>query len=509
MRKKSGRAQQNVSPRLISAIGFPLLSGLALLLSFPKFAYFPLAWVALIPYLDFCVRKRRVSELLIGHLLFTALYFGGILYWIPRVLVFYGGIPWSGSLPVFLLMILLLSLVFVSFTALTQWIGRYSEDTAIWMTPGIWALAELLRNYYPFNGFPWASLGYSQFPYKLILQSLDIGGVYLLSASIVTVNAGILFSLRRKSWRTALFVTLFFGMLNLYGVYRLHFWDLKPTGVVQVGLVQGNIELSRDREYYAQKYFEDVPRLFDRAVESGARWVILPEAQNPYYFPSDFYFKVFWEQKVRLSETYLLFNATRVSEEGSNYFNSVHLLNPEGKLVYQYDKAHLVPFGEYLPVSALLDSFEPLVAEVSSFTPGTSRTLGKVGGVPFATLICYESIFPELSRDFVERGAGLLVNMTNDLWFGDTAAPIQHFQMAAFRSVETRKSMLRVANSGVTAIVNPYGEVRSMTKLFSEAVVREAVQSNQYKTLFVQFGHGPLIAFIIVLGVIGLISRNR
>jgi apolipoprotein N-acyltransferase len=205
-----------------------------------------------------------------------------------------------------------------------------------------------------------------------------------------------------------------------------------------------------------------------------------------------------------------MFNSASFDESGvPGYFNSAHLLDREGRAVYRYDKNHLVPFGEYLPWAGILGFAEALVAEVSGFKAGEASETGTLDGLKFGTLICYEAIFPELSREAANNGANLLVNLTNDGWFGRTSAPSQHLQMAAFRCIENRKPMLRAANSGYSAAIDTKGVVQARTKLFEETLLLVDVTVNSERTLFGFVGSWICIAIIILSIGIFTVARTR
>jgi len=445
-----------------------------LALAFPPLSIFVLAWVGLIPYLHFLSRRPGWGKTLLGHLLLAFPYFGGILYWIPQVMVTYGGLGWPTALGVFFLLLLLLAVFLFPFTFLTRLVAARSEAQALACAAGFWLLMEVIRNYYTVNGFPWGLLGYSQYPYYWIIQIADIGGVYLVSFLIVLVNASLVALFRFRAFKfVALSVTLMLAA-NLYGMYRAYVWKPHKSTAVQAAIVQANVELAGDKEHYAAKYFEEMPAAYRRAVQSGANWVIFPEAQNPYFFTQDFYYRSFLTRLVASTKVPLLFNSTAV-ESDTRYYNSAFLLGPAGKVDYRYDKMHLVPFGEYVPAKNWLDFVDPLTHEVSAFTPGKEHRLGQTGDLKFATLICYEGIFPEIAREFQKRGAEIFVIITNDAWYGRTAAPEQHLQIGAFRAIENRRMILRAANSGYSAIIDPLGRFRRRTELFkSDLIIGDA-----------------------------------
>ena len=487
-----------------------LISGTALWLSFYS-PLFPLAWVALVPYLYFLLKRPAWKWVLIGHGLLVLTYLGGVLYWIPQILVVYGNLSWVVALPTFLLMLITLGLVLLPFSLLTRWVAEKSVSVALLCVPGFWLLTELCRNYFLLNGFPWALLGYSQYPYSWIVQVADVAGVYLVSVLVMFGNAAFLGALWFKSFRPLVLFTVMFLVANLYGAYRVNYWQPDSGSVLKVALVQPNIGLSEGREHYAGKYFNTLAGYYQQAANEGAQWVIFPEAPNPFLYEQDFYFTSFWKRQTATHGAYLLFNTSLVETDPElHYFNSAVLLGPQGEEVYRYHKTHLVPFGEYLPLANWLGLFfEPLVQEVGGFSPGQELRVGDVSGTRFATLICYEGIFPELSRECVRQGAEVLVIITNDSWYGRTAAPTQHLQMAAFRAIETRKPLLRCANSGYSVVINSLGQQGQKIGLFEEGVIITEIAGNNYRSIYSYTGEWINITLVGVTLLLALGARFR
>ena len=476
--------------------------------SFSGPPFFLLAWVALIPYLTFLLGQPSFRFLLLGHLLFSVPYFGIVLYWIPRVLMVYGKFDVLTAGGLFALMLLVMSLYLLPVSLLGRWgAGRWGR-AFLAAFPGLWLLTELARNYYLISGFPWALVGYSQAPYSALIQVADVGGVYLVSMVVVGGNAALLAFIRARTAAPLLLFLPFFLLVNLYGIYRLHLWSPSPSIAVRTALVQPNVELFQDQEHYAVKYFETLPQFYREASESGAGWVIFPEASNPYLFREDFYYTTFWQRLVSEQGSQLLFNATLL-ERGppDRYYNSAVLLNPQGQEAYEYRKTHLVPFGEYIPAKSWLEPFfEPLIGEVSEFTPGDSLMTGAIDGGRFGTLICFEGIFPELSRELSRQGAQILVNLTNDAWYGRTAAPDQHLVMASFRAIENRKPFLRAANSGYSAFVDPWGRTEQSLGLFQEGMMLGIVVGNRHTSVYSLAGEWINIALSGALAVAVLLA---
>jgi len=476
-----------VSERSGTSLILPILAGVAVALSFPKVSLVFLAWVGLIPYLWFLVRKPSWPQTILGHLLFSLPYFGGVLYWIPRVMVVHGGFGWPLALLLFLVLLLGLAVFLFPFTLLVRLVASRSAGQALVCAPGFWLLTELIRNYFAVNGFPWGLIGYSQYPYFWLIQVADIGGVYLVSYIVVMGNAAVLAGLRLRRWKyLAVFATILV-LANGYGIYRAYFWRAAKQPEMKVALVQPDIGLAENTEHYATKYFEVLPGYYRRAAAAGADLIIFPEAQNPYFYPRDFYYRTFLERMVASDPAHLIFNSS-FEESDSRYFNSAFVLGREGKAVFRYDKVHLVPFGEYVPAAHWLTFFEPMVREVSSFTPGDGFKVARVGSIPVGTMICYEGIFPEIAREFQRQGAQILVIITNDAWYGRTAAAEQHLEIAAFRAIENRRFLLRAANSGYSAIVDELGRFRSKTKLFEEGLLQAGVSPIAGRSIYFYAG---------------------
>jgi apolipoprotein N-acyltransferase len=392
-----------------------------------------------------------------------------------------------------------LSIVQLPFTLLTRWLASRSRTIALASAPAAWILAEGLRTYFPVGGFPWGALAYSQYPYRWITQLADLGGVFIVSYLVVLGNCAVASLLERRKWVCPAF---FFGIFlagNGYGIYRVHIWNPPKEVSLKVSLVQAGIELQGTRDYYAQTYFERLPGYYSQGVEEGSDLIVFAEAPNPFFFGQDFYFTTFWQKTVRQFGVPLIFNGSSQDEGSEKYYNSAYLLNSEGAPVFRYDKVHLVPFGEYLPYGQILGFAAPLVQEVGGFSPGEPPLeLGRVGGVPFAILICYEAIFPSLTRSAVQAGAQVLVNITNDAWFGRTAAARQHLEIAAFRALETRKPVARCANTGFSAVIHADGRISQLSELFQRGVLSGEIHPNSLRTFYSNFGDWPIISFIML-----------
>jgi len=186
------------------------------------------------------------------------------------------------------------------------------------------------------------------------------------------------------------------------------------------------------------------------------------------------------------------------------YYNSALLVDPSGKVSGRYEKVHLVPFGEYVPLRKLLSFLEPLVESVGNFAVGRSGKPLAMHGAKIGLLICYESIFPDLARKRVLAGADILVNITNDAWYGRSSAPYQSFSMAALRAVETRRSLIRAANTGISGFVDPVGRVVEASPIFETLSLSSQVPILTGKTIFALFGYlfAPVCLALFMLNLV-------
>jgi len=205
------------------------------------------------------------------------------------------------------------------------------------------------------------------------------------------------------------------------------------------------------------------------------------------------------------SGSYLLMGY--VAMAGESVSNSAALIDQRGNIVSRYDKMHLVPFGEYVPLKRLLFFAEKMVQQVGDFTPGTSYTISSLDGRGISTVICYESIFPGLVREFVRRGSELIVVITNDGWFGESSAPFQHLRMGVVRAVENRRWVVRSANTGISAIIDPYGRIVAQTGIGVRTVLDGVVQYRTDRTFYTE--HGDVFAYLNVVAVIVAAVRVR
>jgi len=242
------------------------------------------------------------------------------------------------------------------------------------------------------------------------------------------------------------------------------------------------------------------------AAKASPDIVIWPETAVPFSFEDPTGMDMLGEV-ARSADTDLMTGIASFTKKDGGYVgrNSAVLVSPEGKIIGRYDKLHLVPFGEYVPLQKLLPFVRKMTTGIGDFVPGEGPDLMGDHGWKFGTAICYEVIFPELVREFPDEGADFLVSITNDAWFGRSAAPYQHFAMAGFRAVENRRTLVRAANTGVTGVIMPNGAVSARTGIFTEGYVIRDIPLVTEKTFYTKYG--DVFAYLCLLGALAIAGR--
>lgn len=288
-----------------------------------------------------------------------------------------------------------------------------------------------------------------------------------------------------------------------------------PEKTIKIAVVQGNIP--QDKKWEPSFQNEVISIYKDLTNEVVRRdfpeLVVWPETAVPFIFsepsapPKDMNEKLSSDliEFVREIHTYLLFGSIkRVSEKGEQYFsNSAFLLNKDGKVTYIYDKIHLVPFGEYVPLRSILFFIDKITVGIGDYRPGKDIKRAIVPSGNFSTLICYEIIFPGLVRRSVKDGGDFIVNITNDAWFGKTSGPYQHFSMAVFRAIENRKPVIRAANTGISGFIDTKGKIIAQTPLFERLAISTEIGLNDKKTFYTRFGD-LFVYFCLIISILGL-----
>ena len=423
-----------------------ILSGLALILSFPNFNLNYLVFIGFVPLFFALENKSPQKAFLISYICGFVFYLG-TLCWLYHVTVI--GL---------IILFLYLAVYFGIF-------GIVINRFGILAAPIAWVILEYLQANIPIMGFGWTLLGYSQYKNLPLIQIADFSGVYGVSFVVMMVNAGIYRSLRakRSNLKLLAMTVLILAISYAYGFFRLN--ERHDVNSIKISVIQGNIpqELKWDPEaqdMIIQKY----TALTKMAGLDSPDLIVWPETSFPEFFEID---RDMTDKILNLSKeikTPILLGVN--TEKDSKYFNSAAFVSSEGKTMGIYNKIHLVPFGEYVPFSNKFPALHNLIlGQLGEFTPGKEFKLFTLTPSPFtqtykfATLICFEDIFPELARRFVKNGARFLVVITNDAWYGKSGAAYQHAASSVFRAIENRVPVIRSANTGYSCFIDSRGRI--------------------------------------------------
>jgi apolipoprotein N-acyltransferase len=509
-----------------ASLFWAVISGIALALAFPTPDLHPLVWVALVPLL-LALRGASAWRCWWAGFLAGFVWRAVSLYWITHVMVNHGGMSVPVGIAVTGLLAVWMALNTGLFCLLVPYAWRRGAFGAA-LLAAAWVALEYLQTLLPF-GFPWSLLGYAAGRTSLLMQGADLTGVWGLSFLAVFVNVAL--AQRLVDGRRALpQVTLAAAAVLLLGAYgAAHLATAPqlgdaPAAVVapplRVAAVQGNVEQGRVWAPDAlRSILQNHVRLSLEAVERDADLIMWSESSVPIRggLQGDPSTRAMLEQFARQHDTPLVVGSPHfeTGADGDAWVtNAAFLLRADGTWAARYDKVRLVPWGEYVPVSWLFRFVAPLVEAIAGFRRGAvdqPLLADPASGVPpFAMAICYEIVFPDHVRRQVMRGAQFLATITNDAWFGDTFAPYQHFSMARLRAVETRRYLVRAANTGISGMVDPWGRVLDVSELDQEALTLATIYPLQGHTPYVRWGDAwaRLCVLLALLGA-GLAWKSR
>jgi apolipoprotein N-acyltransferase len=363
------------------------------------------------------------------------------------------------------------SLYFVLFSFVLKYIlnkKNPSSFSLIFLTASIWVVCEFIRAYL-FTGFGWNQLGYSQFLNLRLIQIADFSGVYGVTFLIVLVNVfikDIILSLKElisynKRAVVSKALLSFVCLVMVLAVYA--YGDIKsnnklPQNTIRISVIQGNIVQHQKWEpFYRDMILQKYIRLSGMASIDKPALIVWPETALPGYLEEYNLYKQV-NDFIKDINIPVLIGAPRLDSYDDSYYNSAVLFSQQGKIVNVYDKIHLVPFGEYIPLKNVF-SFLYRYYEIANFSKGEIYTIFDLDSTDFGVLICFEDAFESLVRTFVSRGADFMINITNDAWFYDSAEPRQHLSASVFRAIENRISFVRAANTGISGFIDPYGRI--------------------------------------------------
>ncbi|MBL8190487.1 MAG: apolipoprotein N-acyltransferase [Acidobacteria bacterium] len=521
-----------MSDNLLRHSAMAVLSAVLLLLSFPNFELDYLAWVALAPLLSVLaqgVSLRRAAAL--GWLT-------GVLFtffaenWIAHSMVYFGGVATVIAYAVAFFFASVLALFPALFAVVMAWLVKRWGWFAVAFAPVVWVATEWVR---PFlTGVTWNALGVSQVNHFLIARLAQYGGVYLLSAELVSVSAVLVLLLKFKEpgvARAAATLTVMAGITMALPVFNQQPVTQSFASISVVG-VQPNLPPDADQSPDASTRDLDAnirltKEAIERAPDKTADIVVWAESPLALFYENDSTVRERLDQLARETGSHFIVNT--VTRDDWRYHNSVHVISPDKpsavKPMKRYDKIRLVPFGEYVPFKSVLgrvvESFA--TSGVGGFTPGTEAVVntlrlatereGIISGddsVPTAAIerttnfarvgafICYEAAYPDLVRGFVKNGATLLVNVSNDAWFGTTSGPRQHLAHARLRAIENDRDLVRVTNSGISGLIKANGQVVDPLPSFQTGTQIWRAQLRRAQTVYSQRGDWFAVSCAVV-----------
>ena len=531
-------------PTLLEISG-AVLSAILLILAFPDFGLWPLAWVGLAPLFFFITRRPRAPQAFVLGWLTGTLFFYGSCHWLTYPMIHYGGLPAPLAYTLLLFPVMLAALFPAACTLILARLCARMGPRSLLFAPALWAALEWAR--LGVIGQLWNAVGYSQAEVPALIQAARFGGVYAVGFLVVSVNAALAYALSKRTARAtlqALAACAFVGLVLFASRYSTATTETDEPAAVVVA-VQPNIipdfkRTAAETSTLAERHFalsEEALVAVDegraqRTVQgaeanssSGAvadreklaalpRVVIWPESPMNFTFARDSLLRERIARFVREHRASLLLNSLEPAPDDGGY-NAAVLINEEARLVAQYDKIRLMPFGEYVPLPRWMPGAGLVRGIVGDFTPGTSFTLMPLGGAgekaPRAgVFICLESAYPYITRRFTEEGADVLVEITNDAYQGDTAVVRQHLANAVFRAVETGRPLLRITNTGITARITPRGEVLDATEKFRPAVRTWTVaRSDGSQTFYVMAGDAFVAACALLSAAACALSFRR
>ena len=487
--KETVVSEKSIISRIGRTVGnFLLLTGLSaatvclFTFSYPKFSYSLLAWLALIPFTWAIFYLRGFwATFFFSWLTGTAVY-AALYNWVFITCLEGGEMGWGLSMAAWLGLSLLMGIQFALFGSSCYYFKRLRGFFPVVAAMGFVALEwfhETLAFYV--LGFPWFSLAYSQWNMPAVLQIASFTGAAGVSFAVAFVGLCLGYSFVPASFGKSVryMVVAAVVFLSVYGLGLLYLKHLPTNNLLRLhaAIMQPNIDQYKKWSLEFEDEIREVLATMNaQLVGQNVMLTVWPENVTPGPVEEEPYYT--WiAQAAKESKSFELVGTNR--DEQDKQYVSAFLFNPQGEPVGIYDKVHLVPFGEMIPFEKTVRRLFPNVAvlgELGFFSAGKwPQPLLQLDKISFGSTICYESVFSRLWREQARAGARMLVNITNDAWFFDTSAPYQHLAISVLRAVENRRTVLRAANTGISAVISPAGEIVSRAELNTRAILEADV----------------------------------
>ncbi len=491
------------------------LSGVLQVLPFPIAGPAPLwrrvfCWFCLTPLLWALANQKELGAKRAAAVAYLSgvIFYLGNCYWIYPTMHIYGNIPSIASIGILILFAMYVGLYHALFGAAFGWLReRASLGVTLMAAPFLWVAVELARA--RITGFPWDLLGYSQIDNLSLTRIAPVMGVMGISLVVAVVN--VLWIVRWKRWvgpsLAAVCVLLVAAMQPLTRA------ELRPQG--HAVLVQDNISVGaeggpRETRDELLASLEQIAERKAAGVPTTNRLILLPEAPTEFIDSDPVFRQSLGELALKEHAAVIADNASVISNGPGKlptFYGSASFFAADGSYQGRYDKMHLVPFGEYVPYRKIFFFAGHLLDNVGPFSPGTVRTTFHTGGHNYGVFICYESIFGDEIRELAKNGADVLVNLSDDGWYGDSSAPWEHLDMVRMRAIENDRWVLRSTNTGITTAIDPYGRVgETLPRHVRDALV--AGFGYETKVTFYT-EHGDWVGWVCVLFGAGVLVVVR
>jgi apolipoprotein N-acyltransferase len=498
-------------------IALSVVAGVALALAFPVVHLSFLGWIAP-ALLMLALMGAGLGQATLCGFLFGAAFYTVSVPWIYTVMRQYGPLPVAQALAVMAAMEAASSLYFVLFAVPFAWMARRNARLALIAAPFLWVAGELIHTRTPQIAFPWELLGYTAASNLALAQLATLAGVYGLSFLVTAYSAVIVWMVRSEAAerRRAFAVwAAFTGMVAVVALFGGHFIPTEaPTQtahLIQTNLPQeASYPADWDRAHAAD--MAEIERLSEEAGQRQPGLVVWPEVPAPFSL-QDAPFAQLAANIARASRSDFLLGEVDWKPDVGNRlaaYNSAAMLDPTGREVFLYDKIKLVPYSEFVPGRSLFWFAGSVTALAGDFHEGTHYSVGDLPGGRFGVFICYESIFPDEIRRFVANGASVLINISDDGWFGRSAAPVQHLAMLRLRAVENRRWLLRDTNNGYTVSVDPYGRIVAGLPADTRGELDAPYAFRNDETLYTRWGDWiAWLSLMVSAGLIALAALGR